>query len=263
HRRMWSRRTALAWMAQAARGQSVGARAGEEREVAGVKLCWCPPGKFRMGSPESEVDHRGDEAQVDVTLTRGYWMGKHEVTQGQWARAMGAFPQPQDKGVGDDFPVHWVSFLEAEAFCAKLAAPEGWGFRLPTEAEWEYACRAGTETAFSFGETIDERRANYGDALKRASKVGSYPTNAWGLHDMHGNVWEYCRDWYHAKLPGGIDPDRAATKGQANRDGTYSKVRRGGAWIDKGWACRSAMRLRYEPERRSDHIGFRVVMARA
>ena len=98
--------------------------------------------------------------------------------------------------------------------------------------------------------------------MKQASKVGSYPANAWGLHDMHGNVWEWCRDWYHSTLPGGVDPDLSAVKGTINRDGTYSRVRRSGAWIEDGWACRSAIRLRYEPERRSDHIGFRVVAVR-
>jgi formylglycine-generating enzyme required for sulfatase activity len=217
-----------------------------------------------MGSPASEADRRGDEAQADVTLTTGFWGGKYPVTQGQWARAMGPFPQPQDKGVGEDFPVHWVSFVEAEEFCRKLAAPTGWTFRLPTEAEWEYACRAGTATAYSFGDKLTVAQANFaggGRDLGQSTKVGSYASNAWGLHDFHGNVWEYCRDWYHAALPGGADPDLSTAKGQMNRDGTYSKVRRGGAWIEKEMHCRSAMRLRYEPDRRSDHIGFRVVLA--
>src|SRR5205085_5986709 len=100
-----------------------------------------------------------------------------------------------------------------------------------------------------------------GPSLNRPSKAGSYPPNAWGLYDMHGNVFEWCRDWYHASLPGGIDPDLHDAKGTAarNRDGTYSRSRRGGAWGDDGWSCRSAFRLRFEPERRADHIGFRVV----
>lgn len=253
--------TPVAGAAQTEGSALEGRRAGEERDVAGLRLCWCPPGRFRMGSPADEPGHRGDEEQVEVTLTRGFWAGKYEVTQGQWARVAGAFPQPQNKGAGDDYPVHWVSFVEAEAFCARLKAPAGWGFRLPTEAEWEYACRAGTATAYAFGGSIDGRRVNFDDALKQASKVGSYGPNAWGMHDFHGNEWEYCRDWYHPRLPGGVDPDLYEAKGQRNRDGTYSRVRRGGAWIEPGWACRSAVRLRYEPERRSDHIGFRVVLA--
>ena len=92
-----------------------------------------------------------------------------------------------------------------------------------------------------------------------ARRVGSYPANPWGIADMHGNVWEWCRDWYHARLPGGVDPDLHDVPGERNRDDTYSRVRRGGAWIEEGWTCRSACRLRYEPPRRSDHIGFRVV----
>src|SRR5262249_28759848 len=144
--------------------------------------------------------------------------------------------------------------------------PQGWEFRLPTEAQWEYACRAGTTTATSFGDKLSSRQANFqgqpyngaekGPSLHRASTVGSYPANAWGLHDMHGNAYEWCRDWYHPKLPGGDDPDRSAKKGTMNPDGTFSRVRRGGAWCDDGLACRSARRHRFEPERRSGHIGF-------
>ena len=93
----------------------------------------------------------------------------------------------------------------------------------------------------------------------RATPVGAFRANAWGLHDMHGNIFEWCRDWYHATLPGGVDPD-VQVKGAPNRDGSYSRVRRGGAWNDEAHWCRSALRLRYEPERRSDHIGFRVVL---
>jgi formylglycine-generating enzyme required for sulfatase activity len=233
-----------------------------------------------MGSPPNEVERRSDETQVDVTLTKGFWMGKYEVTQGQWQKLMGAFMQPQNKGAGDDYPVYWVSYIEAEEFCRKLTEqarvagtlPAGWEFRLPTEAQWEYACRAGTTTATWFGDKLSNRQANFQQKpynggeevtpLQRAAPVGSYPANAWGLHDMHGNVWEYCRDWYHGQLLGGVDPDLSAVKGVMNRDGTYSRVRRGGAFVEDGWTCRSACRLRYEPERRSDHIGFRVVVVR-
>jgi formylglycine-generating enzyme required for sulfatase activity len=103
--------------------------------------------------------------------------------------------------------------------------------------------------------------ADVGPSLGKAARVGSYPANPWGLHDMHGNTFEWCRDWYHTKLPGGVDPDLYAARSTAdsNRTGDASRVRRGGAWTDDGWACRSALRVRFEPERRSDHIGFRVV----
>ena len=136
-------------------------------------------------------------------------------------------------------------------------------FRLPTEAQWEFACRAGTTTATAFGDQLSSRQANFkgrpyngadpGPSLGRAAKVGSYPANAWGLCDMHGNTFEWCRDWYHPRLPGGADPDLHDAPAR-------SRVRRGGGWTDDGWPCRSAFRLRFEPERRSDHIGFRVAI---
>lgn len=256
-----------------------GSKAGEEREISQVRFCWAPPGTFRMGSPLEEAERRPDEGPVTVTVTRGFWVGKYEVTQGQWAALMGAFPREPDRGVGDDLPVYWVSYVEAEEFCRRLTAkgrasgalPAGWEMRLPTEAQWEYACRAGSTTATSFGDRLSAVQANIGtpypgggrsDRSGKASRVGSYGANAWGLHDMHGNVWEWCRDWYHGRLPGGTDPDLSGEKGVANRDATYSKVRRSGAWIEEGWANRSAVRLRFEPERRSDHIGFRVVAVR-
>lgn len=253
-----------------------GSKAGAQIEVGGMPLCWCPPGRFQMGSPPTETGRRGDESQVEVTLSCGFWTGKFEVTQKQWKREMGAIPGEPIAGEGDDFPVYWVNFAEAEEFCRRLTVrarasgelPAQWEFRLPTEAQWEYACRAGTTTSFSFGEALTDRQANIGKPYNgkpdgapgtAAAQVGSYPANAWGLHDMHGNEFEWCRDWYHPQLPGGIDPDLRETQGTPNRDGTYSRVRRGGAWMDRPSFCRSAFRLRYEPLRRADHIGFRVV----
>jgi formylglycine-generating enzyme required for sulfatase activity len=226
-----------------------------------------------MGSPRSEPERRPSEDQVLVTLTRGFWAGKYEVTQGDWKRIVGALPGPPTKELpeSDDYPVGNVNFAEAEAFCRKLTEKarktgelaDGWEFRLPTEAQWEYACRAGTTTATSFGDSLSRKQANFkskpyngatddGPSLGKAARVGSYSANLWGLHDMHGNTYEWCRDWYHPKLPGGSDPDLHAAK-------ATSRVRRGGGWTDDGWACRSAFRLRFEPERRYDHIGFRVV----
>jgi formylglycine-generating enzyme required for sulfatase activity len=259
-----------------------GPKAGAEREISGIKFCWCPPGRFRMGSPPGEPERRPGEDQVEVTLTRGFWIGKYEVTQSQWKQVVGVFPGKYTAGEGDDFPVYDVNFAATESFCQKLtdkvraagALPKEWVFRLPTEAQWEYACRAGTTTATSFGDKLSSKQANFqgkpyngaedGPSLKRTAKVGSYPANPWGLHDMHGNVYEWCRDWHHAKLPGGTDPDLYAAKGSAmkNRTGDVSRVRRGGCYADEGWPCRSAFRLRFEPERHHDHIGFRVVAVR-
>jgi sulfatase modifying factor 1 len=254
---------------------------GDNREVAGIKLCWCPPGKFTMGSPPGEPERRPGEDQVEVTLTKGFWMGKYEVTQGQWKRVIGKLPGELTAELpeGADYPVGNVNFAEAETFCQKLTLlacqsgdlPKEWEFRLPTEAQWEYACRSGTTTATAFGDKLSSKQANFkgkpyngaekGPSLNRAAKVGSYPANAWGLHEMHGNIFEWCRDWYHVRLPGGVDPDLRDAKDSASKShhGGVSRVRRGGCWADEGWSCRSAFRLRFEPERRYDHIGFRVV----
>ena len=141
--------------------------------------------------------------------------------------------------------------------------PPDWEFRLPTEAQWEYAARAGTTSATAFGSSLTSYQANFagrsynttvqGPSLGHAVAVGSYPPNAWGIYDMHGNTYEWCRDWYHPRLPGGTDPDLYLARAS-------SRVRRGGCWMDDGWPCRSACRLRFEPERRYDHIGFRVVL---
>jgi formylglycine-generating enzyme required for sulfatase activity len=235
-----------------------------------------------MGSPNDEPERRSDEEQVEVTLTKGFWMGKYTVTQGQWKRVVGKLPGEitAELGEGDDLPVGNVNYAETEAFCLKLTElgrqshdmPTDWEFRLPTEAQWEYACRAGTTTATSFGNKLSSKQANFqgrsyngaekGPSLNRATKVGSYPANPWGLHDMHGNICEWCRDWYHQRLPGGDDPDLSSRKGRMNGDGTFSRVRRNGAWCDDGRPCRSASRLRYEPDRRYDHIGFRIAAVR-
>ena len=257
---------------------------GEEREIAGVRFCWCPAGRFLMGSPPTEPERRPGEDQVEVTLRRGFWMAKFETTQGDWKRVVGALPGAATAELpeSDDLPVGNVNFAEAEEFCRALTElgrragdlPEGWEVRLPTEAQWEYACRAGTTTATSFGDALSSRQANFkgkpyngaeaGPSLGRAARVGFYPANPWGLHDMHGNTYEWCRDWAHARLPGGIDPDLRDARSTAapNDAGDLSRIRRGGCWADDGWPCRSAFRLRFEPERRWDHIGFRVALVR-
>ena len=259
-----------------------GTKAGQERQVAGVRLCWCPPGKFTMGSPASEPERRPGEDQVEVTLSKGFWIGKFEVTQGEWKRVVGPFPGERTAGEGDNYPVYTINFAEAEGFCRRLTEmaraagelPATWEFRLPTDAQWEYACRAGTTTATYFGDKLSSTQANFqgkpyngaaeGPSLKRTAPVGSYPANAWGLHDTLGNVFEWCRDWHRLRLPGGTDPDLYTARSTAllNRTGDISRVRRGGCWADEGWPCRAAFRLRFEPERRHEHIGFRVVALR-
>jgi sulfatase modifying factor 1 len=207
-------------------------------------------------------------------------MAKYETTQGLWKRVVGDLPGKltDELPADDDLPVGNVNFFEAETFCNKLTElgrlsrsfPEGWEFRLPTEAQWEYACRAGTTTATSFGDKLSNKQANFkgvpyngaehGPSPGKAARVGSYPANPWGMHDMHGNSYEWCRDWFHSVRPGGADPDLSSVRGAPNPDGTFSRVRRGGCWNDDGWACRSAFRLRFPTEQRYDHIGFRVVI---
>ena len=259
-----------------------GVKPGESREILGIKLNWCPAGTFKMGSPRDEPGRNFDEAQVDVTLTHGFWMGRYEVSQGEWKRIMGDLPGEvtERAGIGDDFPLYNVNYAEAKAFCAKLTElaradallPEGWAFRLPTEAQWEYACRAGTTTPTYAGDWLSSTDANFlgdqpyngapaGPALRRATKIGGYPPNPWGLYDIQGNEVEWCRDWFHFRLPGGVDPDMSDVIGTPNDDGNYSRARRGGAWTDPGRAQRSALRQRFEPERRYDHIGMRVSLS--
>src|SRR5262249_54467989 len=146
-------------------------KAGDEREIAGVTLCWCPPGRFMMGSPPDEPERRPGEDQVDVTLTKGFWTGKYEVTQGQWKRLIGKLPGELTAagGEGNDLPVYNVNYAEADQFCQTLTKmarangelPKEWEFRLPTEAQWECACRAGTTTATAFGDKLSSRQANF------------------------------------------------------------------------------------------------------
>src|SRR5436190_17059661 len=232
-----------------------GAKAGDQKALASLALIWAPAGRFRMGSPVTEPERRPGENQVDVVLTRGFWIGKFAVTQGQWRGVMGDMPAPLTAGAGDDFPVYSMNHFEAEAFCARLTdrergagrLPAGWAFRLPTEAQWEYAARAGTTTATSFGDRLSSRQANFrgdkpyngaevGPVLGRTAPVGSYPPNPWGLYEVHGNVFEWCRDWFHDRLPGGADPDlhEAAATATPNQTRSLSRSRRGGCWADEG-----------------------------
>ena len=247
----------------------VGARgASEEREAGGemesalrMKLCWIPAGKFTMGSPQNEAGRMAErEAQVEVELTRGFWMGKFEVTQGEWEAVMGTNPA-KFKDAGNRAPVEQVSWEDAMAFCAKLTEAErkkgklsdGWVYTLPTEAQWEYACRAGETGPYSGGE-LEEFGWYESNSGGMTREVGQKRANAWGLHDVHGNVREWCADWHADKLSGGKDPTGA--------DSSSNRVDRGGSWSSDVFNCRAARRYR-APHLlgRYDFLGFRVCLS--
>ncbi|MBI4604137.1 MAG: SUMF1/EgtB/PvdO family nonheme iron enzyme [Planctomycetes bacterium] len=227
----------------------------------GMRLAYMPPGEFLMGSPPGEEGRGVDETQHRVRITRPFYLGVTEVTQAQWKAVMGTSPSSFK---GDKLPVEQVSWEDAKEFCRKLSEREGKSYRLPTEAEWEYACRVGTTTPFHTGSTISTSQANYdgndtyGSGQKGVSRhktvdVGSFPANPWGLHDMHGNVWEWCEDWYGEYPPGEVADPKGPSTG-------VSRVLRGGSWIDGPRFCRSASRYGHVPGVRGSGLGFRVAL---
>jgi len=232
---------------------------------SGIVLRLIPAGAFLMGSPASEKQRKDDEVQHTVRITKPFYMGKYEVTQGQWQKVMGNTPA-KFKDVGANGPVERVSWNDCQEFLRKLeeleGLPEG-SIRLPTEAEWEYACRAGTQTAFCYGDDLDSSMANfdgnypYGNGSKGAYRestmpVGSFKPNAWGLYDMHGNVWEWCQDWYgQYSTNDAVDP-RGSNLGSVH-------VLRGGSWCYGGARdCRSACRYVSNPGSSWIDFGFRL-----
>ena len=246
-----------------------GQQAGEQKTLGSMnlKVCWCPPGRFTMGSPIGEKDRYSEEDQVRVTLTNGFWLGQHEVTQGLWQKVMSTTPWKGKSFVkeGANYAASYISYDDAVKFCEKLTQrghqegwlPKDWKVTLPTEAQWEYACRAGTTTAYHFGNDASQLGAYawYHDNAddvdeKYAHEVGQKKPNAWNLYDMHGNVYEWCLDWYDEDLPGGVDPE--VTKKSRRR------VLRGGGWFINSRACRSASRYNYTPEFRFNDLGFRL-----
>ena len=223
-------------------------------------FCWIPAGEFEMGSPETEEYRYDDEVLHHVKLTRGFWMLETPTTQALYKEVIGKRPSRFE---GDDLPVETVSWKDATKFCAALTKrlPKGVKASLPTEAQWEYACRAGTDSPFYCGRTLDGSLANIDDRagttgryLGRACDVGLYPPNPWGLFDMAGNVWEWCADW-RADYPAGdaVDPTGPAS-GEL-------RVLRGGSWHSVPSRCRSAFRHSDPPEHKHGYVGCRVVLA--
>ncbi len=207
-----------------------------------------------MGSPANEPGRESDEGPQHRVSISKFAMGQFEVTQGQWKVLMGNNPS-HFQDCGDECPVEQVSWNDAQEFVKKLNAKTGKAYRLPSEAEWEYAARAGTTTAYSFGATLSASQANCGEgAPNKTVVVGRYPANRFGLSDMHGNVGEWTGDWFAPYQTGGAkDPVVHQDKKESRR-----RVLRGGNWNYDGRSCRSANRSAYEPDDRYDPFGFRL-----
>ena len=215
---------------------------------------WCPPDTFIMGSPPSEADRNNNEFQHQVVLSRGFWMFETEVTQEMWGSIMNNNPS---RFKGGKLPVEQISWNDSQEYIKKLndlgIAPAGFTFSLPTEAQWEHACRAGTTTAYHFGRTLSREQANLWLRNQQTVEVGSYPANDWGLHDMHGNVWEWCLDWYD-EYPSGTINDPAGPL-----LGSY-RIIRGGSWCVGARLCRSAYRGGNAPALKNDFLGLRLAL---
>jgi uncharacterized protein (TIGR02996 family) len=219
-----------------------------------MRFSFLPPGSFLMGSPPDE-GRSAHELQHRVTLSQGFFLGVHQVTQAQWQAVMRRKPS---RFKGDNRPVENVSWNDCQEFCKKLSQRDGKRYRLPTEAEWEYACRAGTTTPYCSGTGLEALRkvgwcgyaGKYGSA-KEMKPVGQLQPNAWGLVDMHGNVWEWCQDWYGPY-------SHEDNKDQQGADSGDSRVLRGGSWCSNAVYCRAASRGRSEPAFRNGEFGLRV-----
>ncbi len=250
-------------------------RADPEKRITnalGMEFVYIEPGTFMMGSPEDEPGRRGNETQHEVTLTQSYYIQTTPVTQGQWKAVMGDNPS-YFENCGSDCPVEFVSWFDAQEFIAALNQQGATtGYVLPTEAQWEYAARADSTTAFANG-PITETGSGYDPVLDRMgwyfynSQVnyspamqgkGTHPVaqkdpNAWGLYDMHGNVWEWVADWYGSyPTTAVVDPTGPAW--------SNFRVMRGGSWNYFAWSCRSAYRDYINPGIRFSYIGFRLVL---
>ncbi len=245
-----------------------------------LEMVAIPGEKFLMGTEDEEIERlvqkfdwdyfRREKPQHEVTV-QSFFMSKYPITQAQW-RAIASLSKVKldlesdpSRFKGDELPVESVSWEDAQEFCARLSNKTKREYRLPTEAEWEYACRAGTTTPFHFGETITDKLANYratntyanepkGEYRKQTTPVGSFPPNAFGLSDMHGNVWEWCEDDWHDNYQGAPNDGSAWLSGTSSR-----KVRRGGSWVDVPVYCRSAYRGDTSRDYRFYNLGFRVV----
>jgi formylglycine-generating enzyme required for sulfatase activity len=232
-------------------------RAVEQGPVGPTGFVWIVPGTFVMGSPLSEADRNSIEAQHTVTLTQGFWLSDHETTQAEYQLVMGSNPS---NWKGESLPVERVSWNDAVAYCKNLTERERaagritaqQAYRLPTEAEWEYAARAGT-TGARYGD-LDTIAWHGGNSGEQTHPVKQKAANAWGLYDTMGNVWEWCSDWY------GEYPTGSVTDPTGPSSGSF-RVLRGGSWVYGAWNARSANRSRYDPGHRLSFLGFRPVLS--
>ena len=270
------------WLGPRESSEHIGFRVALARDTftnsLGMELVRIPAGEFMMGTSPEDVnavieENRGDDflqqhARAEahphqVHITRGVYLGAYEVTQSQYRAAMGTSPW-KFKGDEVNKPVEQVSWFDATAFCEWLnrndtSRPVGWEYRLPTEAEWEYACRAGSTAAFSFGDEfgeIDRHAWHKGNGRGQTGAMGTKRPNAWGLHDMHGNVWEWCQDWYDPRFY-----ERSPREDPLNAAKGAERVMRGGSWMDSPAACCSTLRYKVRPDWNSANYGFRVALA--
>jgi len=213
-----------------------------------MDMIWCAPGKFKMGSPITEPGRFEDETRHAVTITKGFWLGKYEVTQRQWE---GVMRSNHSRFKHPDNPVENVSWHDCEMFLRKVNEVVGCNARLPTEAEWEYACRAGSDAPVAGSGNLPDMAWYDLNSDNHTHEVGRNKPNAWGFHDMHGNVLEWCADWFY------VPPEGNAVDPKGPPSGAF-KILRGGCWFFYERDCRSAYRLKREPNLRNCIFGFRV-----
>jgi formylglycine-generating enzyme required for sulfatase activity len=233
-----------------------------------IEMLKIEPGTFMMGSPTTEADRQGNEAQHRVTISKEYYLGKYEVTQAQYAAVMdgnnsGLDVNPSYFSGNPNRPVENISWNDIQVFLTRLndqqkdILSDGWEYVLPTEAEWEYAARAGTQTAYSWGDSINATNANYGNNIGHTTDVGQYTPNPLGLHDMHGNAWEWTDDWYG----GGYSTDDAIDPQGANNGNR--KLIRSGSYLSVPGFLRSARRNRENPGFNNKNVGFRLALKKS
>ena len=250
-------------------------------EATSLTMLWIPPGRFWMGSPEEESERRTNEGPQHLVQLQGFFMSQTPITQAQWREVADWKPNKGERAWskklnpnpsrfnGEQRPVEQVSWEDAMEFCHRLSQRTGRHYTLPSEAQWEYACRAGTTTPFHWGATISTNLANYngrevygdgekGEYRQQTMDVASFPANPWGLHDMHGNVWEWCADQWHDNYEGAPEDGRAWIDEGAKANDLKLRLLRSGSWIDGPWDCRSAYRIVIHPGHRVNGVGFRI-----